>query len=273
MIAGVTLERSGLRTSRLGLGTSRFHHMRTQDRDRLVDSALDLGIRHIDTAPSYGDTLAECELGRILGRRRADVVLATKFGIPANPMMTTVAALAPPLRAARALGRRAGLFHSKPRPMTAEDLKASVAASMRNLKTDWIDLLLLHEPSALTLPNADDVLRALEDLKGKGVIRYFGLGGEWTGIATCLEACPALGQVVQTHEHKWPTGSVCPDITYGAISPGPQSATLRKSVGTTDATARLQQALQRRPHGVVIVSSTSPDRFANLAKACAQVTI
>src|SRR5437588_12142325 len=93
----VRLARAGVTTSRLGFGTSRLHYVGQRQRQRLLAAAASLGFLHFDTAPAYGDGLAECELGRFLRTGRHRYVIATKYGLPAHPMMEGFSTFASPL--------------------------------------------------------------------------------------------------------------------------------------------------------------------------------
>ncbi|MFZ0553520.1 MAG: aldo/keto reductase, partial [Steroidobacteraceae bacterium] len=69
-------------SSRLGLGTHALHWLFSGGaRQGLLRLAYDLGIRHFDTAPSYGAGLAEREIGRFCLQHRSNLVVATKFGL------------------------------------------------------------------------------------------------------------------------------------------------------------------------------------------------
>src|ERR1700754_4155013 len=74
---------SGLKVSEVGLGCNNFG-MRIDEKatQAVVDAALDAGINFFDTADIYGGTKSEEFLGKALGKRRKDIVLATKFGMP-----------------------------------------------------------------------------------------------------------------------------------------------------------------------------------------------
>src|SRR5437773_1596207 len=104
MIPEVRLDRSGLRTSRLAFGTSRLHHVDYQKSQRLLALAAELGFVHFDTAPAYGDGLAERAVGRFIKRNRTSFVIATKYGIPPDPVLEaapSLPSLTVPLRTAR----------------------------------------------------------------------------------------------------------------------------------------------------------------------------
>ncbi len=143
--------RSGLRVSALGLGCNNFGGRLDEAASRrVVAAALDHGVTLFDTADVYPmgkGGLSEEILGRSLGARRPDAVVATKFGLREEPE-----------------GRR----HDGSRRY----LMQAVEGSLRRLGTDWIDLLQLHRPDPDT--PVDETLRALDDLIRQGKVRYVG---------------------------------------------------------------------------------------------------
>jgi len=145
-----TLGRSGLRVSAVGLGCNNFGGRIDLEASRpVIHRALDLGITLFDTADVYGERGgSETILGAVLGDRRKDIVLATKFGQPMDVEK-----------------RLAGA--------SRRYIVTAVEASLRRLKTDWIDLYQLHRPDPLT--PIDETLRALDDLVRSGKVRYVGV--------------------------------------------------------------------------------------------------
>jgi aryl-alcohol dehydrogenase-like predicted oxidoreductase len=267
MIPRVRLERSGIDTSRLGFGSSRLHYVAHRDRQRLLAAAADLGIIHFDTAPAYGDGIAEAELAEFIRRRRAGFVIATKYGIPADPVAEAWPALARPLRAARWTARRLGSSRRPLPPLTPAGLRRTLQRSLSRLGTDYVDILLLHEPRRHRVGSLDALVEALLELKQSGAVRAFGLAGEWVGVAELLAAAPALGMVVQTPENEWPAETP-PDITYGAVAGGVQSY-FSPAIAAPDAVRQLLSAWQRRKNGVVLVSTTRAEHLRQLADAIA----
>jgi aryl-alcohol dehydrogenase-like predicted oxidoreductase len=143
------LGRSGLVVSEVGLGCNNFGRRLDVDATRaVVDAALDCGVTLFDTADIYGES--EAFLGQVLGDRRDDVVLATKFGMPLNG----------------ALGDDGGARGSR------RYLRRAVERSLRRLRTDWIDLYQLHAPDPLT--PIEETLAALTELVREGKVRYLG---------------------------------------------------------------------------------------------------
>jgi aryl-alcohol dehydrogenase-like predicted oxidoreductase len=142
------LGRSGLRVSLVGLGCNNFGMLPIERSRQVVDRALDLGITLFDTADVYGKRGgSEEQLGEILGPRRKEIVLATKFGMPMDD---------------------SGAKKGASRPYIME----AVEASLKRLKTDWIDLYQLHQPDPET-PLAE-TLGALNELVEQGKVRHIG---------------------------------------------------------------------------------------------------
>jgi aryl-alcohol dehydrogenase-like predicted oxidoreductase len=155
---------SGLKVSEVGLGCNNFG-MRIDQKatQTVVDAALDAGITFFDTADVYGGTKSEEFLGKALGKRRGDIVLATKFG----------------MRIGDDERRRGG---------SRRWIMRAVEDSLTRLSTDYIDLYQFHSPDADT--PIDETLRALDDLVTQGKVRYIGnsnfsgwqiADADWTG--------------------------------------------------------------------------------------------
>jgi aryl-alcohol dehydrogenase-like predicted oxidoreductase len=139
---------SGLQVSELGLGCNNFGRRIDEAGTRaVIDAALEAGINFFDTADTYGNKGgSETLLGRILGDRRKDVILATKFG------------------SAMREGAR--------RDASRRYIMEAVEGSLARLGTDWIDVYYLHWPDPLT--PMEETLRALDDLIRAGKVRYIG---------------------------------------------------------------------------------------------------
>jgi len=146
------LGRSGLTVSAVGLGTNNLGMRLDLDGSReVVHAALDHGITLFDTADSYG--ASEERLGQLLEGRRDDVVLATKFGSDAAKRGNSNGADWGARGARRYVVR-------------------AVEASLRRLRTDWIDLYQMHRPDPMT--PIEETLSALTDLVRAGKVRYVG---------------------------------------------------------------------------------------------------
>ncbi|SNS28071.1 Predicted oxidoreductase [Tardiphaga sp. OK246] len=143
------LGRSGLRVSAVGLGCNNFGQRTDLETARkVIHKAIDLGITLFDTADIYaGMGGSETVLGEVLGDRRKDIVLATKY---CKPMSND--------------GSKQGA--------SRRYIMSAVEASLRRLKTDYIDLYQQHDYDALT--PIEETLRTLDDLVRQGKVRYIG---------------------------------------------------------------------------------------------------
>jgi aryl-alcohol dehydrogenase-like predicted oxidoreductase len=148
------LGKSGLRVSELALGTMTFGETwgwgapRAESR-RIFDAFLDAGGNFVDTACNYTDGESESLLGEFIQEERERLVVATKY------TLTT-----------RRDDPNAGGNHRK-------NLVQTVEASLRRLRTDYVDLLWLHMWDGLT--PVEEVVRALDDLVSAGKVLYVGL--------------------------------------------------------------------------------------------------
>jgi hypothetical protein len=190
----------------MGFGCGRLRAgLEERNSRRLIDAALDCGIRYFDTAPSYGDGASERVLGLCLRQMWAQVAICTKIGFPRSNANAAVAAARALLRAAvkpiqRRLVRRAraaqapaGKAPAGPAVhgrFDAASLHADVQASLEALQTDRVDCLMLHEPR-LTDPTPD-LSAALRGLVTAGTAVRIGVG---TGSA--IEMLPRYGDVAQ----------------------------------------------------------------------------
>ena len=264
MIPLIQLKRSQLVTSKLALGLSRLHYLSAPERQRLLASAADVGFRHFDAARSYGDGLAELELGRFLRGQRSRFVIATKYGLPANRLIEKYPALGQPLRVLRGAAGRLKLRAQGAPILRAPDLAKSIVQSLRALQTDVIDIFFFHEPSLSRLSRPHDLAAEVERQKQKGSIRFVGLSGTFASTLEVAQAVPALADVIQVPEPEWSETGVIPDLTFGAIRPGPQSR-FEPSLDPVWAVQQLSAALRRRAAGAVVVSTTRADHLASLA--------
>ncbi|KQW21082.1 aldo/keto reductase [Afipia sp. Root123D2] len=140
---------SGLRVSAVGLGCNNFGQRSDLETSRkIIHKAIDLGITLFDTADIYaGRGGSENVLGQVLGDRRKDIVLATKFS-----------------KSMADDGTKQGA--------SRRYIMQAVEDSLRRLKTDYIDLYQQHDYDDLT--PIDETLRALDDLIRQGKVRYIG---------------------------------------------------------------------------------------------------
>ncbi len=149
--------RSGLSVSVVGLGCNNLGRANTvtetqEGTDAIINASIDAGITLFDVADVYGREhgLSEIMLGKALGSRRDEVVLATKFGMDMEGVN----------------GNDFGARGSR------RYIARAAEASLRRLGTDHIDLYQFHTPDENT--PIEETLDALQDLVRAGKVRYIG---------------------------------------------------------------------------------------------------
>ncbi len=265
-------------------------------RQRLLGEAFEHGIRHFDVARMYGLGAAERELGQFARTHREQISIATKFGIEAAAPAARLAPLQAPARAAvnrlprlRArLKSRDQAFRQPGRydPASARD---SLEKSLRALGTDYVDVFFIHDPGPEDRIEMGELKGALEDLRQAGYVRAWGIAGE-------AERCEALGgsldapALLQIRDDifasgLWPVSQ--PAITFGVLSAAAgrivahvrgsdrRRARWQRAVGedccdqSVVASLLLRDALDRNRDGMVLFSTTRPERIGTAVEAAA----
>jgi len=150
---------------------------------RLLNTAIEMGINHFDTAPLYGKGYSEYIFGEILKPHRKNITITTKFGLgnsselkriplelllPLNSCIKKIKAIFP--RPAQQL------IYFQDRKIEKKEIEVSFKASLKRLQTDYLDYYLLHEavPGFMT----DEALEYIRSLKQQGKVRYIGIGAD-----------------------------------------------------------------------------------------------
>jgi aryl-alcohol dehydrogenase-like predicted oxidoreductase len=128
---------------------------------RAVQQAIDSGVNCFDTAEAYGMGVSEQALARALGCRRRDVFIVTKFGVGYDEMPTR-------------------------RDSSRSRVMASIEKSLQRLRTDHVDVYLVHWPDRET--PVDETVRALDDIVRQGKTRWIGVSNfRLAQIETCMQ--------------------------------------------------------------------------------------
>jgi aryl-alcohol dehydrogenase-like predicted oxidoreductase len=170
------LGNTGLIISRLCFGTMTFgshpsmpniYKVAQENASAMVEKSLEAGINFFDTADGYAGGQSETMLGELLGKRRGDVVVATKVGFRTGEPIT-----------------QAGL--------SRRHIFESCDGSLKRLNTDFIDLYIVHKEDIFT--PLEETLEALNDLVRAGKVRYLGFSN-WSAwkAATALSMQKARG--------------------------------------------------------------------------------
>ncbi len=183
----------------LGFGCSAvMGRVGRSDSLRAMAAAWDAGINFFDTARSYGYGESERVVGQFLKGRRGEAILCTKFGIqPAagsgwkrglKPVAQAVIKAVPSLRG-YARSQAAAAFVAT--PFSVDLLRGSLETSLRELGTDYVDILLLHAAPMEALRQTD-LYEALERLIAEGKIRMAGISGTHDVIEQAFEHGPPV---------------------------------------------------------------------------------
>src|SRR3989441_9072466 len=160
--------RTGLKVSALGFGCwpmagDRYGAIEDDEAVKAIHRALDRGVNCVDTAPAYGAGHSEEVVARALEKRRRDVILVTKCGVKAPPP-----------------GQLGPL-----RDSSRVNILYESDASLKRLRTDWVDVLLVHWPDSGT--PFEETMRGLDEVVTSGRARFVGVSN-FTGpmIAECM---------------------------------------------------------------------------------------
>ncbi|WP_339028222.1 aldo/keto reductase [Bradyrhizobium symbiodeficiens] len=285
---------------RLGFGCAGLlHGPGPAESLRLLEAAFDCGITYFDTARMYGNGGAEAVLAALAKGRRDRLIIATKAGITPPDRSLGTKALN---RGARLMNRLSPRLAKHLRSPAADyrlgmfalpDLRRSLEKSLKELKTDYIDIFLLHECTE-TDASDGEILGLLDLLVAQGKIRAFGIATSVDQATAIAQSCPELSRIVQVDSNVWNLNirrlAVRPGdltITHSTLTTrfreltsrlrsDPRSASRWKSaLGIdaldTQALARLllAHALHLNQHGAVLFSSYNPSNIrtsVNVAK-------
>lgn len=297
------LGETGISTTVLGYGCAGLYKVPdSRSRRRLLDVAYDAGIRHFDVAPMYGMGIAETELRQFLRGRRDSVTIATKVGIDVRFFVRAAGHFQRPGRAflSRFPDMSAKLRSSAPGPShslgslfykrTLQDGKTLtdlLERSLRRLGTEYVDLLLLHDPDT-TAPSLSYASHYIEGQADAGRVRSWGFSlrpENWQ-----LPEPQSASTLVIQYERSifspvplWATSSAA-QITFGAVRRGlpillsyfQRHPTAYQQwtdfLGTSPTAAELSNillnwALGSNASGIVLFSSTNPTHILSAAAA------
>jgi D-threo-aldose 1-dehydrogenase len=312
MLPARELSGTGVATSLVGLGCAGlFRIPERKARRTVLDAASDAGIRHFDVAPMYGLGLAETELAPFLKGRRAEVTVTTKFGIEPTLLAKGIGHVQQPVRTflakrpsvtddlkTAAKGPRSGsvgrLLYAAP-GYHRRSAQLSLDRSLKELKTDYIDVFLLHDPVGDLITEVPELTEYLNEQCRLGRIRCWGVTGDAAGLSAVVQRLGQATAVIQFKddifdpplaEGQLPGG---PMITYGSLAhalpvlrrylaAAPDAVRAWSERLGTDLAAEsslpqllLSAALQRNPAGPVLFSTTRPQRVGVAAAAATQV--
>lgn len=298
----ILLPHSNIQTSVLGFGCSGLMGSGSEtERMNLLSTVLEEGVSHFDVAPYYGYGEAEEILGKFTQSCRDRVTITTKFGIqpPRNitglraitAMARRVAKLNPWLR--KVLSKQGNKL-IQTHAFSVDEAQKSLENSLRLLKTDYIDIYLLHD-CQLADTQSENLLIFLENVVKSGKIRSFGVGTDIEAINKIVDLQPQFTQVIQFEHNVIDLNlerieSVANSgiITHRAISArfrqlrdflqinseisSHWSQHLNLDIKNADILAQLMlnYAVQTNSKGIVLFSSQSQDRVSKNIRSVSQ---
>lgn len=300
----IHLPNTDIITTQLGFGCGQL--MRTSSaraRQKLLNVAYDAGVSHFDVARMYGLGKAEKELGKFARNKRDELIIGTKFGIDLNTSGARLARLQGIARkmievfpALRMLARRSSGGMIAPRNYEPKTAQISLETSLRELGTDYIDLFMLHEPTIKDINNSD-ILEFLVKAKSQGKIRAFGVSGDTDDVLDIYSSYPELTPLVQTPNNAVTRDidKLLPEYNGALITYSPFSSSINMiiqhlkknpvalkrwndTIGMDCAAPDniailiLYYCKSMLPNGVVLFSTSKPDRLKMLVESVSNTT-
>jgi aryl-alcohol dehydrogenase-like predicted oxidoreductase len=274
VIPSVRVAGSDVSITRIGFGCARiFGGSEAKASRRLIETALTCGIRHFDTAPSYGDGSSEKVLGDVL-RGVQEATITTKIGIPrpnrraqgpyswpviyrkvARPTLSQFPKLK--RRLLSLIEHRAAMPNTAERPhrqLDRDDILRELDESLKRLRRTRIDLYLIHEPDQIDL--TDDLKEIFAKLCTEGIIGAFGLG--WGGDANVFHR---FGTVVQGTYYPTSRGiQGTTRIFHGVLRHAEE-----ETIGNREAGTRIREVLRLNSDAAVLFSASTRWQIESVA--------
>ena len=237
----------------LGFGCASVYRLpNRRDRRAVLEAAYECGIRHFDVAPIYGLGLAERELADFIGGR-ADITVATKFGLEPTRAGRLAGVVQGPIRRAlqlsanQSLERGSGSRRAR-RVMerilyahhdySVANARRALATSLRTLRVDHLDYFLLHEPASVLPDDCPRLAEYLERERDRGLIGHWGPAGDLSHMDANLMSMSARATA-----HQFPY-----DLIDGCGGPQPKPGLATIAFGFISlALPRVQAMLAANP--------------------------
>ncbi len=305
-IETLPLPSSSTRTTRVGFGCSNLLGDKTREMGlRLLETAYDCGIRHFDVARVYNFGDAEAIVGEFSAGKRDKITISTKFGLMPRE---GVAKMKGPVQMARRIMRSSSWVRKLVRRNVKNLTQAgqfdlgtaqkSLEASLRALRTEYLDIYLMHECSAADC--TEEIYAFLQTAKQEGKIRAHGCGTAFGRIPAIVTEHPDFLPVAQ-----FESSLTKPNVAaFQAVRPGPTelvithgamaAATPLRALLESDAAQRLavqsdldldlsagsnlyglllRCALLENADGLVLFRAAAPDRIRSTLDSLQQIRL
>jgi len=256
------IRNTDISVSKISFGTASLHKLISKEKGlNLLSAAEDIGISHFDTAPMYGYGYAENLMGEYLSKRRANFTVTTKIGYALNYHLDISL---PSIWAKKVFGRIFKLQSGIHQDWSIKGVQRSLDDSLRRLKTDYIDFLLLHEPE-YSIINKYEMINWLHDKKKQGAIREWGISGEASKVIPFISYDSEFCNIIQTRVgNKFEAMLPSPmqvDFSYGYFSKVNLTIEHLPSV-----LKKLREASVQDIYGSIIISSSRIKNILSLVE-------
>jgi D-threo-aldose 1-dehydrogenase len=260
---------SDISTSAIGFGCSGLLGGNSKEEAlSLLETAYELGIRHFDVARYYGYGDAEKILGEFAQSKRGTITITSKFGIMPDARIANMkGAISIARKVMRHFSWAKQLIRKNVRTVVQDKqfdvstVKKSVEDSLSSLKTERIDILLLHE--AHYEDCSDDLCELLQSLKQAGKIREFGVGTDFSKIDGIIQNASSFANILQFNSNvidkniekitQNSAGRNSEIITHGSFSCLQEIQSLHPDLETKYlSNMLLSYSLHKNPNGIVI---------------------
>jgi predicted oxidoreductase len=271
MIPLIKIADAEVTITRIGFGCARLYGgSELKASARVIEAALAAGVKHFDTAPSYGCGDSESVLGEVLAGV-PDVTITSKIGVPRpdasnarRPMRIAYRKLVRPIlshfpglksRLLQIATRKNKAVTVVRRKLTYDEVQQGLEDSLKRLKRSFLDLYLLHEPDQFFV--TDELADVFQNLQRDRVIGGFGLG-----FGRVANASPEFGSVIQCcYREDLPTRSLGGHtrIFHGVLRHSWRDVRAQKLY--VKPAQYLNKVLEAHPDAAVVFSASSPGQI------------
>lgn len=249
---------TSLTVSKIGLGTANLHHSNRYQRYEILKASIDIGITHFDTARLYGNGICEKTLGNYFSQTtRQSLTIATKVGFDVSNVKQFF-----PI-GAKVYAKVFGLSQQKPN-YSIEACERSLNDSLKALKSEWVDILFLHEPLLASRSQIDLLLPWFKLQQSLGKARYIGLAGDNLIGSDIYEQIGTQFDVIQTNFDKGENllnVNKKSQIQYGFFRDSADN--LKYEIW--------KKIYDQHFNGMVLYSSRSPNRIRDLSSGLSDI--